>query len=131
MAKKTFTYRGKTLEELNRLPLSELARLFPARERRKLRRGLSDEEKKLVEKLKRKDGVKTHLRDMIVLPSMIGKMLKIHAGSAYVQVLLQEETLGCRLGELVLTRKRVTHSNPGVGSTKTEAAAGAAASSAK
>ncbi len=118
MAKKTFIYRGKTIEELNKLSLSELAKLFPAAQRRKLKRGLSDAEKKLVERLKKKDGVKTQLRDMIVLPSMIGKTVKVHAGSAYIQVLLQDETLGCRLGELVLSRKRVMHSNPGVGSAK-------------
>jgi small subunit ribosomal protein S19 len=118
MAKKTFMYRGKTLEELNKLPLSELAKLLPSAQRRKLKRGLSDSEKKLVERLRKKDGVKTQLRDMIVLPSMIGKTVKVHAGNSYVQVLIQDEALGCRLGELVLSRKRVMHSNPGVGSAK-------------
>jgi small subunit ribosomal protein S19 len=126
MAKKTFIYRGKTLEELNRLPLSELAKLLPSRQRRKLIHGLSDNEKKLVEKLKKKDNVKTQLRDMIVLPQMIGKTIKIHSGNSYVAVLIQDEALGCRLGELVLSRKKVQHSNPGVGATA-KPAAGAAA----
>ncbi|MFA6073527.1 MAG: 30S ribosomal protein S19 [Candidatus Woesearchaeota archaeon] len=121
MAKKTFTYRGKTLEELNRLSLNELAILLPSRQRRKIKRGFSEAEKKLVEKMKKKDNVKTQLRDMIVLPSMIGKTVKVHSGNAYIQVLIQDEMLGCRIGELILSRKRVQHSNPGVGSTKAAA----------
>jgi small subunit ribosomal protein S19 len=119
MAKKTFIYKGKTLEELNKLSLNELATLLPSRQRRKIKRGFSDSEKKLVEKLKKKDGVKTQLRDMIVLPSMIGKTIKIHTGKEYTAIIIQEETLGCYLGELALSRRKVMHSNPGVGSTKT------------
>jgi small subunit ribosomal protein S19 len=117
MAKKTFTYRGKTLEELNRLSLNELADILPSRQRRKIKRGFSDAEKKLVEKFKKKDNVKTQLRDMIVLPGMIGKTVKIHTGNTYMAILLQEEMLGVHLGELALSRKKVSHSNPGVGST--------------
>jgi small subunit ribosomal protein S19 len=117
MAKKTFTYRGKTLEELNRLSLNELAEILPSRQRRKIKRGFSDAEKNLVEKLKRKNEVKTQLRDMLILPGMIGKTLKIHAGNAYVPIVIQEEMLGAHIGELVLSRRKVNHSNPGVGST--------------
>jgi small subunit ribosomal protein S19 len=118
MAKKTFTYRGKTLEELNRLSLNELAEILPSRQRRKIKRGFSDAEKKLVEKLKKKDNVKTQLRDMIILPSMIGKTIRVHSGNTYTAILIQEETLGAHLGELVLSRRKVNHSSPGVGSTK-------------
>jgi small subunit ribosomal protein S19 len=118
MAKKTFTYRGKTIEELNRLSLNELADILPSRQRRKIKRGFSDAEKKLVEKLKKKDTVKTQLRDMIILPSMIGKTVKIHSGNAYIPILIQEETIGSYLGELALSRKKVSHNSPGVGSTK-------------
>jgi small subunit ribosomal protein S19 len=122
MAKKTFTYRGKTLEELNRLSIKELAGLLPSRQRRKITRGFSDAEKKLVEKLKKKDGVKTQLRDMIVLPGMIGKTIKIHSGNTYVPILIQDEMLGCYIGELALSRRKVAHSNPGVGATASKAA---------
>lgn len=126
MAKKTFTYRGKTLEELNKLSIKELAELFPSRQRRKMKRGFSDAEKKLVEKFKKKDNVKTQLRDMIILPSMVGKTIKVHSGNAYLPILIQDEMIGCYVGELILSRKKVSHSNPGVGAT-TPAAAPAAA----
>jgi len=118
MAKKIFTYRGKTLEELQALSIKDLTELLPASQRRKLKRGLSDNEKKLVEDLKKGDNVKTQLRDMIVLPSMVGKTIKVHSGKEYHSVLVQDEAIGCRLGELVLSKKRVQHSSPGVGSTK-------------
>jgi len=118
MAKKIFTYRGKTLEELQSLSIKDLSELLPASQRRKLKRGLSDNEKKLIDDLKKGDNVKTQLRDMLVLPSMVGKTIKIHSGKEYHAVLVQDEAIGCRLGELVLSRKRVQHSSPGVGSTK-------------
>lgn len=122
MAKKTFTYRGKTLDELNRLSLKELAELLPSRQRRKIKRGFSESEKKFSDKLKKKDGVKTQLRDMIILPHMIGKTIKVHSGNAYVPIMIQEEMLGCYIGELALSRKKVSHSNPGVGATASKAA---------
>ena len=121
MAKKIFTYKGKKLEELQALPINELAQLLPSRQRRKISRGFSQEEADFIEKVKAKDNVKTHLRDMIVLPDMIGKTVKIHNGQKFESILLQPETLGCYFGELVLTRKRLAHSNPGVGSTRSSA----------
>jgi len=117
MAKKEFTYRGKSLEELQAMSMNKLAELLPSRQRRKIKRGLSDSEKKFVEKVKKKNNVKTHLRSMIVLPSMIGKTLKIHTGKDFVQVQIQNEMLGMYLGELAFTRKRTAHSTPGVGAT--------------
>ena len=118
MAKKEFTYRGKKLEELQTLSLKELAELLPSRQRRKIQRGFSDEEKHLVEKLKQKNTVKTHLRDMLVLPEMVGKTIAIHSGKEFQQIIIQPEMIGHYLGELALTRKKVGHSSPGVGATK-------------
>ena len=118
MAKKTFTYRGKTLEELQVISLNELAALLPSRQRRKIKRGFSDDEKKLVEDLKKKSTAKTHLRNMIVLPSMVGKTIRIHTGKDYQAIIIQNEMIGFYLGELALTRRRVAHNSPGVGATK-------------
>lgn len=118
MARKVFTYKGKTLEELEKLSLKELAALMPSRQRRKISRGLSDNEKALIEKLKKKDHVKTHLRDMIVLPSMVGKIVRIHNGKTYEAITIPQEAIGYYLGELTLTRKKVAHTSPGIGATK-------------
>ncbi len=120
MAKKVFTYKGKTLEELQKLSMKELSALMPSRQRRKIHRGLKEEEKALVEKIKKKNSVKTHLRDMIVLPSMVGKVVRIHNGKTYQAITIPQEAIGCYLGELVLTRNRVMHTSPGVGATKSK-----------
>lgn len=123
MAKKEFSYRGKKLEELQAMSLKDVAALLPSRQRRKIKRGFSEEEKKFAEKIKVKNNVKTHLRQMIVLPYMVGKTIKIHTGKEFLAILIQEDMIGYYLGELALTRKRTGHSAPGVGATK---AAGAA-----
>jgi len=118
MAKKVFTYRGKELDELKALSINKFAELLPSRQRRKIKRGFSKEEKDFIEKTKTKNNVKTHLRDMIIFPHMIGKTIKIHNGKEFQAIIIQEETIGCYLGELALTRKRTGHSSPGVGSSK-------------
>lgn len=121
MAKKIFNYRGKTLEELQALDLDELAELLTSAARRKLKRGFTSEEVKLHEKIVNKDNVKTHRRDMLVLPSFVGKTIHIHSGQKFEKVTILPEMIGLRFGELVLSRKRITHSSPGVGASRSGA----------
>lgn len=123
MAKKEFTYRGKTLEELNKLSLNEFAELIPARQRRSLKKGLTEQQKILLKRIRANDtNIKTHCRDMIVLPEMVTKTLKIHNGKEFVMVIIQPEMMGHYLGEFTLNRKRVEHSAPGIGATRSSAA---------
>jgi len=119
---KEFKYKGKTLEELQELSLSELSDLFPASQRRKIKRGFTAEEKKFAEKIKSKDNVKTHLRTMLVLPYMVGKTIKIHNGKEFKAVVIQPEMIGHYLGEFSLTRNKSQHSAPGVGTTRSSSA---------
>lgn len=119
---KQYTYRGKTFEEIQKLGLDEFAKMIPARERRTLKRGLTEQQKKIIKSLKEgKNNIKTHARDMIILPEMIGKTFRIHNGKEWTNVMLEKETLGHRLGELSLTRKPVKHSSPGIGATRSSA----------
>lgn len=118
MAKKEFSYRGKTLEELKELSIKQLAELLPARQRRKLSRGLTDVEKKLLNNMKKDKDAKTHCRDMIILPEMVGKKIKIHSGKSFEMVMIEAEMIGHYLGEFALTRRRVSHSAPGIGATR-------------
>lgn len=117
---KIFTYKGKTTEELRGMSLEEFARILPSRERRSLLRGLSENQKKLLKKVRKdpKKFHKTHERDLIILPQMIGVKFGIHNGKEYVPVVIKEEMVGHRLGEFALTRRRVAHSAPGVGATR-------------
>lgn len=119
---KEFTYKGKTLQELKNMSINEFAELVPSRLRRSLKRGLTDEQKKLLEKVKINDkDIKTHARDMVILPIMVGHMIKVYNGKEYIPVQITEEMLGHCLGEFSLTRKRVQHNAPGVGATRSSA----------
>ena len=123
MVKKEFKFRGKTLEELKGMELSEIAKLFTARQRRSLRRGLTEAQKKLLVQLRRgRNNVKTHSRDMIILPEMVGKSVMVHNGREFVMVSIMGEMLGHCLGEFSQTRKKVMHSAPGIGATRSSAA---------
>jgi small subunit ribosomal protein S19 len=114
-----FTYRGKTLQDLKKLSLEEFAELLPARQRRTINRGLGDEQKKILNKINDGDTtIKTHLRDMIILPEMVGLNLEIHNGKSFEKVEVIPEMLGHYFGEYSFTRKRVSHGSAGVGATK-------------
>lgn len=116
-----FTFKGKTAEELQKMSLEEFARILPARQRRVLlKRGLTDEEKKFIETLRKSNGkfVRTQCREMIILPEMVGAKIGVHNGKEWVTVDITPEMVGHRLGEFALTRKKVSHSAPGIGATK-------------
>jgi len=114
-----FTYRGYTLAKLKKMSLGDLADLLGARQRRKLKRELSSSEEKLLEQSKTdKEGVKTHLRDAIILPSMVGQKIGIHNGKSFEFVEIKTEMIGHYLGEFALTRKKVLHGSAGVGATR-------------
>ena len=122
MAKKEFKFRGRSLEELKRLSYHEFAILCNSSVRRKVSRGFTDEEKKFLENLKAKNNVKTHCRDMIIFPDMVGKTVLIHRGNSFDPLTIQPEMIGHRLGEFALTRKSLKHSAPGVGATRSSSA---------
>jgi small subunit ribosomal protein S19 len=114
-----YTYRGKTIEDLKKLTQDEFALLVPARQRRTLQRGLSEDHKKLLHKVKIKDpNIRTHLRDMIVLPEMIGLKIAIHSGKEFVPIDIIPEMVGHYFGEYVMTRKKVSHGAAGIGATR-------------
>ena len=121
---KKFTFRGYSLEELQKLSLDDFAKLLPTRQRRSLARGLTPREKKLMERIRQvktsgKEGpIRTHCREMIVLPGMVGLKFAIHNGKEFVIVEVSPEMIGHRLGEFSQTRKKVTHGTPGIGATR-------------
>ncbi len=115
MAKKIFKYRGKTLEELKSLSVTQLAELFTSRVRRTIKRGFSAPQKKFLKKVEVKNNVKTHFRNIPILPMMVGKLIKVYNGKGFVEINVTEEMIGHFLGEFSLTRKRTGHNIPGVG----------------
>jgi small subunit ribosomal protein S19 len=120
---KKFTYRGLTNEELEGLSLENILKLFPARVRRSLTRGIGEKKRKLIDEIKAsKTGknitIKTHYRDLIILPYMVGVTLSVFSGKEFVPVTITPEMVGHYLGEYVITNKRVSHGAPGVGSSR-------------
>jgi small subunit ribosomal protein S19 len=98
--------------------------LLPSRQRRTLNRGISDEKKKLIEETRlAKDGklkgvIKTHARDMVVLPSMVGLTIQVHSGKEFVSLEIKPEMVGHYIGEYVITNKKVVHGTPGIGASR-------------
>ena len=121
MARKEFTFRGKTLAELQALSHKEFQALLTARKRRSLVRGISDVHKKMLSDLKRKNNIKTHARDMIVFPEMVSKTIRVYTGKEFVAILIMPEMVGHYLGEFAMTRKKVQHHAPGIGATRSSA----------
>lgn len=118
-----FTYKGKTVGELKEMSLEKLAELMPARQRRSLKRGLTEQQKKLMEKVEEMDKenprpIKTHARDMIILPEFVGLTFLVHNGKNFEEVKVEPRMIGHYLGEFVLTRKKVQHGTPGLGATR-------------
>jgi small subunit ribosomal protein S19 len=120
-----FTYRGHTLDELQEMTLEEVAELLPARQRRSIRRGLSVEKRKLLEEVREADEeataddpIRTHLRDMPVVPEMVGLHFAVHNGQSFERVHVEPEMLGHVLGEFQLTRTQVEHGQAGIGATR-------------
>ena len=119
MAKKEFMYRGKTLKDLKELDIKQFAELLPSRQRRTLVRGLTEQEKILMDNINKKEkDIKTHCRDMVILPLMVGLTIKIHQGKTFSPIIITEEMIGHRLGEFAVTRSKVNHNAPGIGATK-------------
>ena len=117
-----FRYRGYTLEELMNMPMEKLIEILPARARRSLKRGFTPEQKILLEKIKKRGGrrkvVRTHVRDLIILPELVGKRIAVYDGKEFVTITITPWMIGHYLGEFVPTNKPVQHTGPGKGATR-------------
>jgi len=119
--KKQFSFRGKTLEELNQLEVREFSKYLSSRERRYVLRNFQEVEKfiKLTkEKQQKNKPIKTHNREMVVMPQLVGLKIGVYNGKEFVPLEIIKEMIGHRLGEFALTRGKVKHNKAGVGATK-------------
>ncbi|MDG6907533.1 MAG: 30S ribosomal protein S19 [Nitrososphaerota archaeon] len=119
-----YKYRGYSLEQLQGMSFESFLGLLPSRQRRTLNRGISDEKKKLIEETrmakegKIKNPIRTHARDMVVLPSMVGLTIHVHSGKEFVALEVKPEMVGHYIGEYVITNKKVVHGTPGIGASR-------------
>jgi small subunit ribosomal protein S19 len=121
---KEFRYRGYTVDQLNSMSTEAILQLLPSRARRSLNRGISDDKRKLLEDVRsQKDGrlngqIKTHARDMIVLPVMVGATIGVYTGKEFLSISVKPEMIGHYLGEYAITNKKVVHGTPGIGASR-------------
>ena len=124
---KEFMYRGHSLDSLLSMSMDEFINLLPSRQRRSLLRGLTPEQRILLEKTReakeaQKSGedvsVKTHVRDMIILPEMVGMKIQVHNGKEFLPVEIKPAMIGHYLGEFAVTNKPVRHGTPGIGASR-------------
>jgi small subunit ribosomal protein S19 len=123
--KKEFTYRGKTVEELKKLDIREFSKYLKSRSRRNVLRNFQVIEKfvkKCKENESRGKAIRTHLRDIVIVPELVGMMIYVYNGKEFIVVKIVGEMIGHRLGEFASTRRQVKHGAPGVGATKSSAA---------
>mmetsp|Transcript_15603 Transcript_15603/g.13336 ORF Transcript_15603/g.13336 Transcript_15603/m.13336 type:complete len:147 (+) Transcript_15603:109-549(+) len=125
---KKFTYRGYGLEELVGMKNEQLIELFTTKQRRRFNRGMKHKFQRLVQKLRKaKKGlqpgekppvVKTHMRDAVFLPEMVGNVVGIYTGKEFATVEVKFDMIGQYFGEFGLTYRPISHGRPGVGATK-------------
>ncbi len=114
-----FLYKGFSMEQLDAMEFPELIKILPSRARRSLTREMNPEQQHLHEKLLgEKEEVKTHVRDIVVLPGYVGKIVQLYNGHSYIKFEVKPEMIGHYLGEFAPTRHDVKHSGPGVGATR-------------
>ncbi len=121
MVLKETLYKGKTFEELKLIDIREFAKYITSRERRTIVRQAEKIEKflkKSEKKLSKNKAIRTHEREIIIVPKMLGWEVQVHNGKEFIPVKITEEMLNHRLGEFAMTRKKVEHSAPGIGATR-------------
>jgi len=121
---KEFSYRGKGIEELKQLDTREFAKFLPSRTRRCLLKQVEEVEKFLRscnKKISINKDIRTHRRDLIIVPKMVGLIIYIHSGKEFLPIKIVDEMIGHRLGEFAITRKKVEHGAAGIGATRSSA----------
>lgn len=119
--KKEYVYRGKPLEHLQTLDVRESAKYMKSRSRRAVLRNFDKIEKfiqRCEKRIAKKKKIKTHLRDLVIVPKLVGMQVGIHDGHTFKEVLITVEMIGHRLGEFAPTRVKPVHTTMGIGATK-------------
>lgn len=136
---KEFEYRGVALADLEKMPIDKLRGLLGARQRRSLKRGVTDGKRKVIARMRaaraaaaataagEPEGgggggapprIRTHLRDLIVLPFMVGTTVHVYNGKEFKEIEVKPEMIGHYIGEYSLSGRRVSHGAPGVGASR-------------
>merc|ERR1712079_940793 len=90
-----------------------------ARMRRKFSRGIKRKPIALLKKLRKAkretaygekpEPVKTHLRNMVIVPEMIGSVVGVYNGKQFINVEIKPDMIGHYLAEFSITYKPIKH----------------------
>jgi small subunit ribosomal protein S19 len=128
-----FKYRGIPADELEKTSLDEFKKLVPARQKRSLSRGFTEMQRKLLAKIRKTEKaeeggkqklIKTHVRDLVILPEMIGYTINVYNGKTFVPVTVKPQMVSHYLGEFSQTRVPIKHGSPGIGASRSSMAVG-------
>jgi len=118
-------YRGQSLDSLKKLDVRETAKYLPSRARRSVLRHFQIIEnfiKRCEQSVATKKKIRTHLRDIVIVPKLVGLAIGVYNGKTFNDVHITHEMISHRLGEFSPTRQRVAHSAAGIGATKSSRA---------
>lgn len=118
---KELFYRGINLEDLKKLDAREVSKYLPSRSRRSVLRNFQEVEKfvqRCETAVKNKKKIRTHLRDIVIVPKLVGMNIQIYNGKTFNDVAIKHTMIGHRLGEFSLSRAKVSHGKAGMGATK-------------
>jgi len=118
-------YRGQDIEALKAMDVREVAKFLPARSRRSLMRHFDVVEnfiKRCQKKQEKNKKIKTHQRDIVIVPQMVGLTIAVYNGKNFEDIQITHQMIGHRLGEFALTRRPVKHGAAGIGATKSSRA---------
>lgn len=121
MKSKEVIFRGKKLEDMKAMDVRESAKYMTSRSRRSVLRNFNVIEKfvkRVEKKLEKNKRIRTHNRDLVIVPKLVGLKIGVYNGQDFEDVIIMPEMIGHRLGEFALTRQRVRHGEAGIGATK-------------
>jgi small subunit ribosomal protein S19 len=124
MVQQEFKYMGYNIEQLNTMSIEQFLQLLPSRQRRSLNRDISEEKRKLLAELRHvrekssDKPIRTHIRDIIILPYLVGLTIHVHNGKEFIALEVKPQMVGHYLGEYVITNKKVVHGTPGIGASR-------------
>ena len=121
MKSKDVYYRGVNVEDLKKLDVREVAKYLPSRSRRTVLRHFDQIEnfvRRCETTLASKKKIRTHLRDIVIVPKMVGMNIQVYNGKTFNDVAIVAEMIGHRLGEFSMSRQKVNHGSAGMGATK-------------
>lgn len=88
------------------------------------RDGLTRKHKNLIKKLRKSkaavegmekpETVRTHLRNMPIIPEMVGSVVGVYNGKVFNTVEIKPEMIGSYLGEYAITYRPVSHGRAGL-----------------